>query len=73
MKHLKIILSLITVLVLLGIDDQAAGEDGLLYYGLILRGLVWLIIGANTIMLYEGLCDIAEQDGTVDGDRREHG
>lgn len=59
MKFVRIFLAMVTIVTLIAIDSQAAGEDGLQYYGHALRSLVWLIIAANGIVFYEGVRALA--------------
>jgi hypothetical protein len=61
MKAIKILFSTLVMVVLAGVDQQAAGEDGLQYYGLILRGLVWLIILVHGLIAYENARGIAAE------------
>jgi hypothetical protein len=63
MKNLRILLAMITIVTLIPLDTQAAGPDGLLAYGLAFRALIWIIIGINAIMLYEGVRSIAQEIG----------
>lgn len=55
MKNYQILLALATIVVLIALDGQAAGEDGLAMYGWLMRGVVWLIIFVNGIVFYEGV------------------
>jgi hypothetical protein len=61
MKMPKILFSILVIIVLLGIDSQAADEDGLQHYGLILRGLIWFIIAVHGVMAYGGVRSIASE------------
>jgi hypothetical protein len=59
MNFARSLLSLVTIVVLVAIDNQASGPDGLINYGDLMRLVVWSLIACNAVTIYEYVRKVA--------------
>jgi hypothetical protein len=59
---IRFLTSLVTIVTLIAIDNQASGADGLTNYGDLMRLVVWALIALNAGQMYGQVVEYARDE-----------